>query len=426
MDTIFAQASAAGRSGVSVYRISGPSALETFRLFDVKPGAPRRMTLRSLKHGGQVVDEALTVWFPEGESFTGEPVVELHLHGSLAVSAIVTRVLGSTPGYRSAEPGEFTRRALEADRLDLVKVEALADLLEAETEVQHRQAMQGFSGLAQSQISTWRNRLLRCVALVEALIDFSDEELPGGLQAQVSQELEALGREFQDAIDGSLGAERVRAGFEVALVGEPNSGKSTLLNMLAGRDAAIVSDIPGTTRDVLEARMDVQGLAVTVLDLAGLREASDPIERLGVKRAMERASAADLRIFFGEADLGVDRKGGDIQISPKADVVQPGEGLAVSGVTGEGIDTLLAEIARELHARVPKSGLATRERHRAAIEEAALHTETCLEILRDGDARAEVAAEELRAVVRALDVLVGRIGTEDVLGQIFESFCIGK
>jgi tRNA modification GTPase len=423
MDTIFALASARGKAGVAVIRVSGPDA---FSAGEALAGAlpPARTTgLRTLRNGNDPIDEALVLTFSEGASFTGEPVVEFHLHGSTAVVSRVLSTLSSVPGLRMAEPGEFTRRAMENERLDLAQVEGLADLIDSETEAQRKQALRVLSGALGDKTSQWRKDLVRATALLEATIDFADEEVPVDVSPEV---LDLINRTLADVRTETAGArisERIRDGFEVAIVGAPNAGKSTLLNALAGRDAAITSEVAGTTRDVLEVRMDLAGLPVTILDTAGLRESEDVIERLGIERAKARAAEADLRIFLlSGAILPMDPMDGDIVVQGKSDLT----GTGVSGKTGEGLDFLVEQITSVLSERASHAGTAIRERHRVALSTAQVALENARIEVQSGSERSELAAEELWSAIRALDALMGRVDVEVVLDEIFASFCLGK
>jgi tRNA modification GTPase len=427
MDTIFARASAAGKAGVSVIRISGPLAhVAAERLAGPLPGHGRG--LRLLRDAaGEPLDQALCLTFAAGQSFTGESVAELHTHGSPAVTAAVLRELAAIPGLRMAEPGEFTRRAMENGRLDLDQIEGLADLIEAETEAQRRQALRTFSGALGKRARAWREMLLRTLALITAGIDFADEEIPPGLGTRISAELITLRKDLAAELAGVGAAERIREGFEVAILGAPNAGKSTLLNALAGRDAAITSDQPGTTRDVIEVRMDVEGLAVTFLDTAGLRTTDDPVERIGVDRAITRARAADLRIWLlspGESP-GEPWAPGDLLLRAKADIT-PGPGPGISGLTGEGIATLVAAVAEILRERTAPAGIATRQRHARAIAGALSHIDQALAALPGLAQHPEIVAEETNRAIRAIDSIVGRVDVDDILAEVFARFCIGK
>lgn len=429
MDTIYALASARGRAGVAVIRLSGPQAVAAATVLAGPLPPPRQAGLRALRDGaGELLDHALVLTFPEGASFTGDTVVELHLHGSPAVVAAVLRRLGDLPGLRLAEPGEFTRRALENGRLDLAQVEGLADLIDAETEAQRRQAQRVLSGAVGARAEDWRRRLIRAAALLEATIDFADEDVPVDVTPEVLALIDGVLADLRAEAVGARVAERIRDGFEVAIVGRPNAGKSTLLNALAGREAAITSHVAGTTRDVIEVRMDLNGLPVTVLDTAGLRETEDLVEGMGVARAVERAGRADLRVFLcDEAGLpeGLAPEPDDLVVRGKADVA-PGSGLAVSGKTGQGVPELVAEITARLGARAAGAGTITRERHRLAVLRAIGAMESARVEVMQGPDRAELAAEEMRRAIRALDSLVGRVDVEHLLGEIFASFCIGK
>ena len=421
-DTIFALASARGKAGVAVFRVSGPLAHHAVSQLC---SLPERVGLRRLIWQDEVLDEALVLVFQKGASFTGEMAVELQVHGSAAVVKAISRALAEL-GLRHAEPGEFTRRALENGRLDLAQVEGLADLIDAETEAQRRQAMRVLSGAIGQRAEGWRKRMIRAGALVEATIDFADEDVPVDVTPEVIDLIDGLLTELKREIAGTGVAERVRDGFEVAILGAPNAGKSTLLNALAGREAAITSEVAGTTRDVIEVRMDLGGLAVTLLDTAGLRETEDRIEQIGVARAMERAQAADLRIFLldqPDEALLLAPYPEDIVVLGKADL-RDGEG--VSGRTGQGMDALVGRVTAILSEKAASTSVMTRERHRIAMVRAVEAMESArLQLQRPGVA-AELVAAELRRAAQALDVLVGRVDVENLLDEIFSSFCIGK
>lgn len=427
MDTIYALATARGRSGLAVVRISGPDALAAGLALCGSLPAARVAGLRRLVWGGELLDEALVVSFAEGASFTGEPVVELHCHGGPAVVGAVLRALSGQPGLRLAEPGEFTRRALENGVLDLAQVEGLADLIDAETEAQRRQAVRVLSGSVGQKVDGWRRDLIRAGALLEATIDFADEDVPVDVSPEVLSLIDGLMADLGREAAGVTAAERIRDGFEVAIVGAPNAGKSTLLNQLAGREAAITSEIAGTTRDVIEVRMEIAGLPVTFLDTAGLRDTEDRLERAGIERALARAEAADLRLFLTDGSpLPLEPVGDDLMVLGKADTKSGWSGLAVSGKTGLGVPELMARIGEILGERVGSAGALVRERHRVAVTTAiGALAESRAEVVRP-DSRVELAAEHLRQAVRALDALVGRVDVDDLLGEIFASFCIGK
>ena len=427
MDTIFALATARGKAGVAVIRISGPQAFAAARALAGDLPQPRVAGLRKLRLGADELDEAIVLCFEHGASFTGEDVAELHIHGAIATVGAVLAALGQQPNLRLAEPGEFTRRALENERLDLSQVEGLSDLIDAETEAQRKQALKVLSGAVGDCVEAWRADLVRAAALIEATIDFADEDVPVDVTPEVTALIDRVSAGLSDELRRIHAAERVREGFEVAIVGRPNAGKSTLLNALAGREAAITSEIAGTTRDVIELRMDIAGLAVTLLDTAGLRETEDTVEAIGVARALERAGESDLRVFLldgGEVPL-ISPERDDIIVHGKADL-GAAEGFSVSGKTGLGLDRLIAEISKRLSERAEGAGVMTRERHRHAIRLAFDALESARDEVLRGSERSELAAESLRQAVWSLESLLGRVDVEHLLDEIFSSFCIGK
>ncbi|MGX9352443.1 tRNA uridine-5-carboxymethylaminomethyl(34) synthesis GTPase MnmE [Shimia sp. W99] len=427
-DTIFALATAPGKAGVAVVRVSGSHVKEAAAALFGELPTPRMASLRLLKdHEGRRLDQALVLYFPEKNSFTGEEVLELHLHGSIAVVNAVLRELSDLDGLRLAEAGEFTRRALENGCLDLAQVEGLADLIDSETEAQRRQALRVLSGDLGTLAGGWRENLIRAAALLEATIDFADEEVPVDVSPEVQGLLQSVRAELATEIAGVNAAERIRTGFEVAILGAPNVGKSTLLNALAGREAAITSEYAGTTRDVIEVRMDLNGLPVTLLDTAGLRDTDDHVEGIGIERARQRAESADLRVFLVEQGQHPDFEPlpGDVIRAAKADTLDGGA-HAISGKTGQGILELVDEITEKLSDQAGRSGIATRERHRVAMSRAYDNLAAADAVLALGPDHYEIAAEELRSAIRALDSIVGRVDVENLLGEIFSSFCIGK
>ena len=427
MDTIFALATAQGKAGVAVVRVSGPRAFAACERMAGGVPKPRESSLRRLKGvDGSLLDEALILAFAAGHSFTGEDVVEFQLHGSIAVVRSVLATLGSFDGLRLADPGEFTRRALENDRLDVAQIEGLADLIEAESDAQRRQALRVFEGKLGDKAESWRRDLIRAAALIEATIDFADEEVPENVMPEVTELLGKVQASLQDEADGAIIAERIREGFEIAIVGAPNAGKSTLLNRLAGRDAAITSEFAGTTRDIIEVRMDLAGLPVTLLDTAGLRDTVDPVEGIGIDRAVERATKADLRVFLmSDAALPLEPQKQDIVLQSKADL-NSGDLPGISGKTGEGVDALIDAISSVLVERASGVKTATRERHRIAIEQGISGIHAANRSLNSGPEFSDLAAEDIRTVVRSLDSLVGRVDVEHLLDEIFSSFCLGK
>ncbi|AOO79857.1 tRNA uridine-5-carboxymethylaminomethyl(34) synthesis GTPase MnmE [Bosea vaviloviae] len=433
--TIVALSSGSGRAGVAVIRISGSRV--RFVLETIAGGipAPRHAVLRQLRdEAGEVIDTGLVLYFPAPASFSGEDIAEFQVHGARAVIARLLNVLTHLPGVRLAEPGEFTRRAFEAGKLDLAAVEGLADLIDSETEWQRRQALRQMTGTLGKQAAAWRSRLIEAMALLAADIDFSDEgDVSGPLVDEALAIAAGIAAELREALGSFAMGERVREGFVVVLAGPPNAGKSSLLNALARRDVAIVSAMAGTTRDAIEVRLDLAGLPVTLVDTAGLRESTEAIEAEGVRRALDLVARADLVLKLRAIDSPPDRFASiqkTLCIATKADLASdlasqalPGE-IAVSSRTGAGLDNLLASIIAELGAlSQPEPALLTRERHRVAVSDAVLALERAIDA-RHG--QVELLAEEVRLAVTALERLVGRIDVEDVLDQLFSGFCIGK
>ena len=424
-DTIYAPATAPGRAGVVVVRISGPAALDTLQSFGATAPPPRQMGLRILRTAdGGILDKALVVYFPAGQSFTGEPVVELHMHGSPAVLQASMDALESGGHARLAAPGEFTRRALLNDRLDLTEVQGLADLIAAETEEQRRAAIDVFDGRMSEKVAAWRRDLTTARALIEVTIDFADEEVPTDVGPEVEACLTRVADGIRSELDGYDAARQLRDGYEVAILGPPNAGKSSLINYLSKRDIAIVSDVPGTTRDVVEARIILAGVPVTFLDTAGLRDSDDVVERIGMDRARMRAAAADLRIFLdaGEGTATFDElfRPGDLRQRTKADVKPDGD---LSVVSGQGIPELLQAIEDRVGDAVAGAGLVTRRRDKAALVSSLQEVEG---VITSDDISDELRAERLRLASEHLARIVGGLDVEDLLDEIFASFCLGK
>lgn len=458
-DTIIALASGAGRAGVAVIRISGPGSAGLLRGLTRGGGhvsretplpEPRRAAIRTLHDAeGAFLDEAIALWMPGPQSYTGEDVVELHVHGGPAVIEAVIGAALRTRLCRMAEPGEFTRRAFDTGRMDLTQAEAVGDLIDAETEGQRKQAGRLYRGEAAGVFEGWRGLLVAAMAALEASIDFPDEsDIPGEIDLSALEPIEALAADLEQALGDAGRLQAVREGFRIAILGPPNAGKSSLMNRLARREAAIVSPIAGTTRDVVEVRLVLAGYPVWVADTAGLREASDVIEAEGVRRALERAEAADLRIWVSDAAADVSRetsegagrlrlgevRAGDFRVFNKADLISaaPAEAggedvFVVSARSGAGFDALerrLAQVVRE-RLETDEAPLVTRARHRELVEEALAAVERGLEGARIGIG-AELVSEDLRLAARALGRITGSIDAEDLLDRIFSQFCVGK
>lgn len=430
MDTIFALASAPGKSGVAVIRISGSEVARICASMIAGPEVKsRKATLRSLRDGaGNLLDEALVLRFSEGHSYTGEDVLELHIHGSPAVMSGVLQALSKFPRARQADPGEFTRRALENGRMDLAQVDGLADLINAETDAQKHQAQRLFKGELGEAVQKWRELLIGAAALMQASIDFSDEDIPETLVPEIRAKITEVITSLKKQLSGERAAEIIRDGFEIAIVGAPNIGKSTLLNYLAGREAALTSSVAGTTRDIIEVRMDIAGYPVTFLDTAGIRKASDAVEAMGIEKGVDRALAADMRLVLLsdlEEPTPIPIQPHDIRCIAKVDEPSD-ENIGISGVTGHGIPELLKRITEYLSKATMGSSLIVRDRHRQSIDRAVESLTAALNDLEDGDANLEIVAEEIRYTISALDSMVGKIGVEDVLDEVFSNFCLGK
>ena len=428
MDTIFAQATSTGRAGVSVIRVSGQQAFDIASIFCDLPDVGQ-IGLRAVRGSdGALIDRAVVFCFENGASFTGERVVEFQVHGGLATVARLLSELSAQKGCRLAEPGEFTRRALENGQLDLNQVEALSDLIDAETESQRQQAIRVLDGSFGDAGERWRGKLLRAAALLEASIDFSDEEIPDDLSVEVIHLVEETRASISAILERSTVAAKIRTGFTVAIIGAPNVGKSTLLNSIVGRQAAITSDVAGTTRDVIECRVDLQGLAVSFLDTAGLRDSKDEIEKLGISKAYEMADAADIRVFLIEEEgepLAITMRDGDIVRLNKGDE----RGLdveAVSGKTGQGVSELLNLIAERLAVKTPTDVVAIRERQITGLRAAESFLGRVLTLVQSDPLPFELASQELYFALSELDFVFGRIDIESVLDEIFSSFCLGK
>ena len=428
MDTIFAQATATGRAGVSVIRVSGSQAFDIASIFCDLPDVGQ-IGLRAVRGSdGALIDRAVVFCFENGASFTGERVVEFQVHGGLATVARLLSELSAQKGCRLAEPGEFTRRALENGQLDLNQVEALSDLIDAETESQRQQAIRVLDGSFGDAGERWRGKLLRAAALLEASIDFSDEEIPDDLSVEVIHLVEETRASISAILERSTVAAKIRTGFTVAIIGAPNVGKSTLLNCIVGRQAAITSDVAGTTRDVIECRVDLQGLAVSFLDTAGLRDSKDEIEKLGISKAYEMADAADIRVFLIEEEgepLAITMRDGDIVRLNKGDE----RGLdveAVSGKTGQGVSELLNLIAERLAVKTSTDVVAIRERQITGLRAAESFLARVLTLVKSDPLPFELASQELYFALSELDFVFGRIDIETVLDEIFSSFCLGK
>lgn len=438
-ETIVALASGVGRAGVAVIRLSGPSVRFGLETIAGSVPQPRRAALRRLKDSGngEVLDEALVLFFPGPASFTGEDVAELQVHGGRAIIAGVIAALTALPGFRLAERGEFTRRAVANGRMDLTSAEGIASLVEAETSSQRRQALRQAGGALERAAMAWRQRLAGLLALMEAEIDFPDEEDVPALFHSVRSGAEALLAEIEMALRGARSGERLREGAVMVIAGPPNAGKSTLLNALARRDVAIVSPIAGTTRDTLEVHLDLGGYPVTLIDTAGLRETNDVVEAIGVERARASLDRADLVIWLEAGDARADppelpapllrvlTKQDDSQ-DPPPHTLPAGFELGLSARSGAGMPALLERLEQAARKALEsgETALVTRERHRRELETVTAHLATVRAA--DEATPVEFVAEDLRLAVRAIGRLTGRVDIDEIYDVIFREFCIGK
>lgn len=432
MASIFAPGTGPGRAAIAVIRLSGPAIPDLLVAMTGALPSPRLARLATLRDPatGEALDQGLALFFPAPHSATGEDYAELHIHGGPAVINRLLTALARRPGLRPAEAGEFARRGFANGKIDLSQAEALADLVEAQTEAQRRQALRVAGGALRRQVEGWRSALIEALALVEAELDFSDEADVGAFdRGRLDAAIAPVRAEMCAALRQAPASERLRDGFLTMIMGPPNAGKSTLLNALARRDLAIVSPTPGTTRDMIEAHLDIEGLPVTFVDTAGLREAADEIERIGVDRVLARVETADLALWLspgGEAAPAAIPAGVEtVKVSTKSDLIPPPEGWrGVSASSGAGLEALLGEIATRAKARMGDgaSSLLIRERHRTAVTAAVAALEDAV----SGEKDLEFVAEDLRSATRALGRIVGAVDVEHVLDAVFSRFCIGK
>ncbi len=447
--TIFALATAPGRAAIAILRLSGPGVAGALAALGAGGLKPREASLRTLKNPADkaALDQAMVLWLPGPASVTGEDCAELHLHGGHAVVDAVTQVL-LRQGLWLAEPGEFTRRAFENGKLDLSQAEAVADLVDAETEGQRRQALAQLDGALAKRHAVWRTGLIEALAVLEAAVDFPDEDLPESVADEAAPTIARIAGELEAALADAARGERVRGGFRVALIGAPNAGKSSLLNTLAGRDAAIVTATPGTTRDVIEVPLNLVGFRIVLADTAGVRAAVDPIEAEGVRRARAWAENADLRLLVVDAsardqawhEVASLTKEGDFCLLNKADLPRGTAAVAEAWAHGHGLTPLFLSLRTSAGVEAVKQALsaavidalsgadfpaATQERHRRDLTEARAHLVRALHALTK-PAEVELAAEDVRLAARSLGRISGQVGAEDVLDRVFARFCIGK
>ena len=442
IDTIYSLSTGAGSSGVAIIRLSGSASEEVLKILTRKQTPkPRLASLRRIHSpvNQDAIDEGIVIWFPGPNSYTGEDVVEFHVHGGPSITEEVLKSISTISSCRIAEPGEFTRRAFQSGKMDLTSAEAVADLIDAKTIEQRRQALKQFDGQLAGLYDEWRKQLIDLLAYAESAIDFSDEELPENINKTIKHNILCIKDSIAQHIDDKMVGERIRSGFRVTIVGAPNSGKSSLLNRLATRDAAIVSDIAGTTRDVIEVQMNLEGFAVIISDTAGIRDAQNEVEVEGVRRARKSADEADLVVVvFDALDLPNISEITSTYITDKSLVlinkvdvlehtlpseINGKEILGVSAKTGEGFEEFQLKLNQDIknYFRNNEQPVLTRVRHREALEEA------LVSLNRSSQAKLpELVAEDIRLAVRSIGKITGRVDVEDVLDIIFNEFCIGK
>ena len=429
--TIFALSTVPGKSGIAIVRVSGPQSFEVVRALAGTIPSPRKAVLRSLRDDNEIIDKALVICFTANNSFTGEDMVEFHIHGSNSIVKHLSEVLSNKFDLLIADRGEFTRRALDNGRMDLSQAEGILALINSETRTQKNQALSCLAGGISDKTQEWRELILRGVALAEIMIDFTDDDVPDDTVNDIKSVVASLLRSLEFELRQYKAAELVRDGYDVTIIGKPNVGKSSLLNYIAGREKAIVSDQAGTTRDVIELSMDLNGYQVNFFDTAGIHESSDRIEKIGIERATKKANGSNMRIFLLEnndliEDFNISVGKNDLLLSAKGDKNKQCKYLAVSGKTGMGVDKLLNLISDNIKSETGQSSILINERHKKVIRETVLALHLAQDEICKSDMRIEIVAECLRTVITQFDLLIGKINVEDILGSVFSSFCIGK
>ena len=442
--TIYALSTGPGISGVAVIRVSGKETATVIKKLTGKDlPAPRIATLRKINNinTSEIIDEGIILWFPGPHSYTGEDMAEFHVHGSKAVVNALHSSIKVIKNCRLAEPGEFTKLAFQNGKINLLKAESIADLISAETELQRKQAIKIMNGVSSDKFNSWREKLLKILSHVEAKIDFPDEELPKDILVKIKKTSDEISGEIKKTLDDQKVGERIREGFKIAIVGPINAGKSSLINYLSKREVAIVSEIAGTTRDVIETHLNLDGYPVIVSDTAGIRESKNEIEKKGIKLALKKAEEADLRLvviepksadftsflkdIFDKNSILVINKS-DLLNGNLNDQIEKLEHVLVSIKKNSNLDILINKIKKKLHEKFISHGdiLITRERHRQHLEQCLSHLENFKE--KKSSSHFDKAAEDLRLATRHLGMIVGKVDVEEILGSIFNDFCIGK
>ena len=442
--TIYALSSGPGIAGIAVVRVSGKDTSKVIKLITGEDlPAPRVATLRKMNNINtkELIDEGLIIWFPGPQSYTGEDLVEFHVHGSRAVVTALHASISEIENCRLAEPGEFTKRAFQNEKINLIKAESIADLISAETEIQRKQALEIMNGKSSDKFNSWREKLLKILSHIEAKIDFPDEDLPENIIFEIKKTSEQVSNEIKKILEDEKVGERIREGFKIAIVGPSNAGKSSLLNYLSKRDVAIVSEIAGTTRDVIETHLNLDGYPVVLSDTAGIRDSKDEIEKRGIKLALKRAEEADLRLLVVEPK-NLDFTGflkdlfdeNSILVINKSDLLQKNlddqikklEHVLISIIKNSNLDILIDKIKNKLKNKFISNEdiLITRERHRQHLKQCVDHLKNFSKKNKNDDF--DKAAEDLRLATRHLGMIVGKVDVEEILGSIFNDFCIGK
>jgi len=442
--TIYALSSGPGISGIAVVRVSGKETSEVIkRITREDLPSPRVATLKKFNKidTNELIDEGVIIWFPGPNSYTGEDLAEFHVHGSRAVISALHSSISKIKNCRLAEPGEFTKIAFQNGKINLLKAESIADLVSSETEIQRKQAIKIMSGKSSDQFNSWREKLLKILSHIEAKIDFPDEDLPKDILSEIQKTSDQVSSEIKKILDDQKVGERIREGFKIAIVGPINAGKSSLLNYLSKRDVAIVSEIAGTTRDVIETHLNLDGYPVVVSDTAGIRDSKNEIEKKGIKLALNRAEDADLKLVIIDAK-NVDFTGvlkdlvdenailvvnkSDLLNGKLNDKLKKYDHILISIKNNSNLDKLILKIKSKLENKFLSHGdiLITRERHRQHLEQCINHLQNFKN--KNGSEEFDKAAEDLRLATRHLGMIVGKVDVEEILGSIFNDFCIGK
>ncbi len=427
---IFALSTNPGKSSISIIRLSGPDAFFIANKFLDKEPVIRKATKKKIIYNNDLIDVGIVIFYPYNYSYTGEQLVEFNLHGSNAVIKKMLEILSNQENSRIAYPGEFTKRAFENNKIDLSQVEGIYNLIEAETESQRKLSLKILEGSLGIKVKKWKRQLINIISLLEASIDFSEEELPKNILKDIKNNIKAIKLDFQKELKGSIIADSINNFFEVAIVGKPNVGKSTLLNYLSKKNSSIVTDVPGTTRDIIEIKLDIKGLPVVFLDTAGLHKSNDKVEKIGIKKTLERLSKVDLRVFLINSNKELKSfekliKKQDLIFFAKNDLKNK-KNNGISGKTGEGTDLLLDKVFYFFSKKTNSIGTVVNNRHRLIIKNSLFFIDDALSKCNSSFDKVEMIAEDIRNTINELNFLTGKVGVEDILSNIFSKFCIGK